>query len=396
MASTIIATGSKTIIDLSDGKSLSVYLGSNLPRTQVMNNGNSASPFVPDWSASPYLVITPVVYEEGENIALNNSNLTITYTRREGTDANAAGSALVTGESVARNVLTVRNNKLYEAASQMITYIANVSYNDTYMGATVTATAEISFVLINSGENSVVFSLYAPEGTVFVNGMGTKTIQAQAYDGASVIAKSNANFYWYKYDGGTWKALSTAANKYAVNGDTLTVYASEVPSEASYKCEMQYPKTGGAVYTDIITLIDKTDNYQLTLDSTAGTVFKNASGQTCLIARLWQNGQEVDGLKSTTYATAGAAPSTASSGEKYYYQIQGNRPETKLMRSANGSAYADVTNDARYKHSKTYTWYRRNKDGEALDNGSPFATGKVIHITSDDVDVKTVFVCEAE
>ena len=30
----IIATGSKTIIDLSDGKSLSAYLGSNQPRTQ--------------------------------------------------------------------------------------------------------------------------------------------------------------------------------------------------------------------------------------------------------------------------------------------------------------------------------------------------------------------------
>ena len=31
----IIATGSKTIIDLSDGKSLSVYLGANQPRTQI-------------------------------------------------------------------------------------------------------------------------------------------------------------------------------------------------------------------------------------------------------------------------------------------------------------------------------------------------------------------------
>ena len=38
----IIATGSKTIIDLSDGKSLSVYLGANQPRTQIHDvNGNT-------------------------------------------------------------------------------------------------------------------------------------------------------------------------------------------------------------------------------------------------------------------------------------------------------------------------------------------------------------------
>ena len=38
----IIATGSKTIIDLSDGKSLSAYLGSNQPRTQIHDvNANS-------------------------------------------------------------------------------------------------------------------------------------------------------------------------------------------------------------------------------------------------------------------------------------------------------------------------------------------------------------------
>lgn len=32
----IIATGSQTIVDLSDGKSLSAYLGANQPRTQIL------------------------------------------------------------------------------------------------------------------------------------------------------------------------------------------------------------------------------------------------------------------------------------------------------------------------------------------------------------------------
>ena len=46
----IIATGSKTIIDLSDGKSLSVYLGANQPRTQIHDvNGNT---YNPNWTTT--------------------------------------------------------------------------------------------------------------------------------------------------------------------------------------------------------------------------------------------------------------------------------------------------------------------------------------------------------
>lgn len=49
-----------------------------------------------------------------------------------------------------------------------------------------------------------------------------------------------------------------------------------------------------------------------------------------------------------------------------------------------------------YKHEKTYKWYRRDKDGNPLDSGAVFATGKVIYVDGDDVDTKTVFVCEVE
>ena len=61
-----------------------------------------------------------------------------------------------------------------------------------------------------------------------------------------------------------------------------------------------------------------------------------------------------------------------------------------------GSAWVDVTADPTYMHTKTYTWYRRDKDGNPLDAGAAFATGKVIYIDGDDVENKTVFVCEVE
>ncbi len=233
-----------------------------------------------------------------------------------------------------------------------------------------------------AGTNAIVFSLYAPLGTVFTNGSGTLQLQTVAYDGAVPIT-SNATFTWAKYSGGTWQTISGATT------DSLSVDGADVVGQASYRCRMIYKARN---YQDVITLIDKTDNYQLDIDSTAGEIFKNAIGETMLIARLWQNGAEVDALKSTTYSVT--APSSPAVGS-FYYKITKSTPQTALMRYS-GTAWEDVTANAAYKHEKNYVWYRRDKNGEPMDNGAAFATGKVIFIDGDDVDGKTVFVCEAE
>ena len=85
----IIATGSKTIIDLSDGKSLSVYLGANQPRTQI--HDVNASTYSPDWTTTAgKLTVTPVVYANQTAIALSNTALTITWKRKDGSAAEAS------------------------------------------------------------------------------------------------------------------------------------------------------------------------------------------------------------------------------------------------------------------------------------------------------------------
>ena len=543
----IIATGSKTIIDLSDGKSLSCYLGANQPRTQIHDVNNSA--YSPDWtSTAGKLVITPVVYANQTAIALNNTSLTITYKRKEGSGSE---TALATGETVSGNILTVNQNKLASIASGLLTYIAYVAYADPDTGLTINATADISFALISTGENAksawisgeqvfkytsagtvspaqitltanlqnvtmgrwqyknssgawtdypttsdnasitgttlivkpthaiwvgesatiristsdtaigdttsiykvtdgsaggagkdastvfltnenitfaankdgkeaattktckvvaytgttkvtpvvgtptgmptgmsvtagsassnevpltititanatlggagqlngvvnipvtspvfttlqiqwskvntgatgaagenaVVFTVYALNGTTFVNQNGSLPLNVQAYDGNTQIS-SGATYQWAKYASGAWTNISGAtSNSYTVNG-------SDIASTGTFRCTMTY---GGKTYQDVITLVDKTDNYQADIDSTAGDIFKNTVGQTCLICRLWQNGQEVDPLKSTTYSTT--APSSPATGA-FYYQIQSNSPTTKLMRYS-GSA----------------------------------------------------------
>ena len=233
-----------------------------------------------------------------------------------------------------------------------------------------------------SGQNAVVFSIYAPSGTVFINGEGTLPIQVAAYNGSTPIT-SGATYAWAKYASGSWTTIS------GQTGSTLTVSGSDVASMASYRCTMTY---GGKSYQDVITLTDKTDNYALEIDSTAGEIFKNGVGETILAARLWQNGAEADVLKSTTYSTT--APSSPATGD-FYYKVTKSTPTTALMRYS-GSEWVDVTDNATYGHAKTYTWYRRDKDGNPLDSGSAFATGKVIFVDGDDVDSKTVFVCEVE
>lgn len=199
----------------------------------------------------------------------------------------------------------------------------------------VQTTLRIAWSKVNTGAagvSAVVFSLYAPNGTVFVNGQGSLTIQTAAYVGTTAIA-SGASYVWKKYASGSWQTVS------GQTGPSLTVAGSTVDGVASFQCAMTY---GGKTYTDTISLTDKTDNYQASIESSGGDVFKNAVGTSVLVCRLFQNGQEVD---------------------------------------AEGTEH-------------TYTWYRRDKDGGAMDGGSAFATGKSVSIDGDDVEVKTTFICE--
>ena len=304
------------------------------------------------------------------------------------------GMTITVGAAVNDEVpltITVAANSTLGAAGQL-NGVVNVPVT-----SPVETTLQIQWSKVNTGATGAgtyVLTLYAPGGTVFTNGLANDTdeitINAQYFYGTTdYTANTKAQFLWQKYESGEWVTVKAEAT--GANGNTLTVHAADVVGSASYRCRARY--NSGSVYCyDTITIIDKTDNYQADIDSTAGDVFKNTVGQTCLICRLWQNGAEVDPLKSTTYSAT--APSSPAAGD-FYYKIASNSPTTALMRYS-GSAWVDVTDDADYKHEKTYTWYRRDKDGNPMDSGAAFATGKVIYVDGDDVTVKTVFVCEVE
>lgn len=227
-----------------------------------------------------------------------------------------------------------------------------------------------------NGQNAVVFTVYAPNGTVFVNQSGSLQLATQAYDGSTPIT-SGATYKWEKYESGSWTAAGTAA--------TLTVQGSTVANIATYRCTMTY---NTKTYQDVITLEDKSDSMVATIMSTGGDVFKNGKGNTTLICKLFANGNETDGLLAE-YISA-TAPSNPTSGQ-LWYKIDASTRTVTLMKYS-GSAWATATE----KQDYTYKWYRMDYNGNALDNGGVFKSGKVIYVDDTEVDTKTTFICEVE
>src|SRR5574344_2875379 len=146
----IIATGQISIVDLSDGKSLSCYITSNLPKTQILdpNPGGSVNP---DWSGTPKLTLTPVVFANQTALALNATGLSITWKRKEGAGSEAA---LATGEAVSGSVLTVSANKLTGVTSGLLTYLCYVTYTDPETSIPVNVVADITFSQIKTALNA--------------------------------------------------------------------------------------------------------------------------------------------------------------------------------------------------------------------------------------------------
>ena len=62
-----VARGQVTIIDQNDAVSLQAFVASNQPLTQVYNKDTGV--YAPNWTASPYLVLTPSLFVSGKGAA---------------------------------------------------------------------------------------------------------------------------------------------------------------------------------------------------------------------------------------------------------------------------------------------------------------------------------------
>lgn len=287
--------------------------------------------------------------------------------------------------------VTVKSNTAATATaagSLVLTFAANATLGSaTAMNGTIDLTFTISGKTVvkkfgwtksvkgntgAAGQNAVVFSVYAPNGTVVQNQSGTLTLAAAAYDGATEIS-SGATYQWAKYTGGTWSNIASATGK------TLTVNGSDIVNIQSYRCTMTYKSK---TYQDVITVEDKSDPYVSEMLSIGGFTVKNNQGGLVPYVIVRTNQKEVDALLGPISETA---PSSPASGA-FWYKIDHTAKSVTLMKY-NGSAWATATE----KQSLTYTWYKQDKNGNEETFGK---TGKVIYLSAEDIDSLATLQCD--
>ena len=283
--------------------------------------------------------------------------------------------------------ITVKTNTAATASAAGKLEFSVAASSDLGAAATLTGDITLTFTISNktvtkvftwikakagsNGTSAVVFSVYAPNGTVVQNQSGSLTLATSAYSGTTAI--TNATYQWAKYVNGTWTNISGATSS------TLTVSGSDIVSIQSYRCTMTY---SSKTYVDVITVEDKSDPYVSEMLSIGGFTVKNNLGGVVPYVIVRTNQKEVDALLGIISETA---PSTPKSGD-YWYKIDHSAKSVTLMKYS-GTAWATTTD----KQTMTYTWYAQDKDGKEMTFGK---TGKVIYLSAADIDSIMTLQCD--
>lgn len=236
-----------------------------------------------------------------------------------------------------------------------------------------------------NGLNAVVFQCYAPGGDIIENDSNNVVLSSWLIDGSTTVT-TGITYQWYQYS-----STSVASDKYdAISGATskeLTVTPSMVTGYASFKCVAGYNSKS---YSGYVAVRDKSDPIQVELFSSVGTQLLNSVGYGAVYARLFRNGQEIDNIKSTIFATTGEAP--AASAYNYYYNINTAQKTCTLMKS-NGSTWSTAGSADTPQY--TYTWTFRDKNGNTTTyNSQSSIVGKAIYVDGSLIDKKIIFDCE--
>lgn len=342
-----LATGQITIIDYNDALTLTGFIGSNHPKTQMYNPDNGT--YTPNW-ASTNLVLTPSLYKLGTTSDLIASTEVTSVKWYEAGSSSAITSTGSYALSGAKNhVLTIKANLLAGLPGK--DWICEVTYRDATTKLDLTHKMSITFSRVVNGGGIADAIAWAPDGNVFKNAEVTSLkAQCDLWRG-SIIDNTSVTYQWYQQDpsiltdqgGGIgWKKLTeTPTVTTGVTTNILTVFAAAVTSFEVFKCVIKdtdsASNTYNSTFADTLTFIDNSDPIQVSVLSSGGDVFKNGVGQSTLTARLFQAGEEID-VSGTTY---------------------------------------------------TYTWSKYDKNGAVVPSFSK--TGKSISVGSSDVDVKGTF-----
>jgi hypothetical protein len=361
-----IASSALTFLDTTDHNQLSAYLSSNFPTIQTCTSNGQV--FSPSWSKETPLRIQLHAFFNQTEIDYKDTSYTITWYMQDGTNDRKERT-----EHKGKSAIEISYNALSPKYldSGMLTVWCRVKLDDINY-----VESQITYTLIGEAK-TVVFSVYTPDGNIFLNQSGTLTLATNKYYGSNEIT-SGATFQWYKYENTDWVAVSGATS------DTLTVSGSDVINIASYKCVMTYDSVE---YIGVITLQDKSDPYVSEIYTIGGNIFKNGIGGSAVYIIVRSNGQEVDELAGPISATAPSAPVT---GDYWYYMDATN--DQIVKKRYNGSSWANYD----IPQTLEYIWSLMDKDGNEVtfSDGSETKTGKVIYMSCSDITDTGTLQCD--
>lgn len=245
---------------------------------------------------------------------------------------------------------------------------------------------EFTLHKVRDGKEPVTGYIHAPSGTVIRNGDKTGVeLQGNLFWGATDKSTDGGTQYkWEKQSAsGAWSVIKDFTA--GTNGRTITVAADDIPNMLNVKCTMKYL---GQTCADTIVVTDYSDPIQAVTDMTNGDKIINGQGTTYAVARLLRDGSELDIV--TVHKTV---PSTTSMVNGAIIYVEADDKYRELV----GDAWVILTEPPSKKNGKskfTYTWTRYNELGVA--DSTPYGTGKIIKITSNNVTKKANFVVQIE
>lgn len=285
----VISRGQITIVDLNDGKSINLYLGSSRPTTQIFNKENSS--YTPSWVVSPFLVITPELYVTGVSANQVSRLKGVPIWKINGSTTLATYGA--TAATTTPYALTIKGNMTSVSQMQIE---CEVVYVDPDTTAETRAKTSITYTKTENAGQLICAVAYAPMGTIFKNGAASSLKARCDMWRGSAIDNAKVSYIWQKLGNGTWTTISSA-NAAGVTGYTtneITIPELAVLNFESFKCIIKDTDTASGTYntsvSDVISFADMSDPYQVEITAPQGTTLTSGMTSTTLTTNCWQNG----------------------------------------------------------------------------------------------------------
>lgn len=214
-----ISYGSITIVDIGDLGQLSVTPQSNQP-TMVIYDPNNNS-YSPNWSSSPNLILTPVVYYGGTKLLDSQSaslpaGLTVTWQKKIG-----SGSAGAHGGSVSNGKLTISSNPFDPSTATLITYIVTVTYTEASIGTTLTASGQITFGLIQNASKLKTVNITGSEAFLYNS---SNVCQNSPITLTATVKNVTISKWQYKNANDGWTDINSTSSTLSIDESTNSNY----------------------------------------------------------------------------------------------------------------------------------------------------------------------------